>query len=243
MKSKYFCLAAAAVIMLIMPVFSAGLDDLQVNKLTVDRMKLFPVTGDSINYIFMQSIDGDTAIVIGDFSGLDKKIVMIVDKNSDNTIDSVYEYYPLTRDLKKRADSQSKFFTNDIAKLKKDIIEGAVYKGNYTDNMKSLRTLESILNSSSTNAIFSSVYGFNVKFLETDETHRNSALFSYGKSAAGYYLQFKTEYYRKDFNTVQNPVLKYSVYCRDSKDSVVKETVENLFKVRQPGLDTAMSGR
>jgi len=237
MKSKYFCLAAAAVIMLIMPVFSAGLDDLQVNKLTVDRMKLFPVTGDSINYIFMQSIDGDTAIVIGDFSGLDKKIVMIVDKNSDNTIDSVYEYYPLTRDLKKRADSQSKFFTNDIAKLKKDIIEGAVYKGNYTDNMKSLRTLESILNSSSTNAIFSSVYGFNIKSYETDERNKHSALFTYGKSAGGYYLQFKTEYYRKDFKTEQKPVLKYSVYCKNSNDPVVKDTVEYLFKIKQPGIN------
>jgi hypothetical protein len=243
MKKGYLYLAAAAVMMMVMPLFSTGLDDLQVNKLTVDRMKHFPVPKDNINYVFLQSIEGDTSIVIGDFSGLEKKIVMIVDQKSDNTIDAVFEYFPLTKDLRKKTDSQSKFFTNDIVKLKKDIIEGAVYKGNYTDNMKSLGLLESILNNPSANSLYSNVYGFNVKFLETDETHKHSALFSYGKNAGGYYLQFKTEYYRKDFNTVQNPVLKFSVYCRNSNDPVVKETVENLFKVKQPDVNTAMAGK
>lgn len=243
MKKGYLYFAAVAVMMAVVPLFSTGLDDLQVNKLTVDRMKQFPVPADNMNYVFMQSIDGDTSIVVGDFSGLDKKIVMIVDQKSDNTIDAVFEYFPLTKDLRKKTDSQSKFFTNDIVKLKKDIIEGSVYKGNYTDNMKSLSLLENILNNPGANTLYSNVYGFNVKFLETDETHKHSALFSYGKNAGGYYLQFKTEYYRKDFNTVQNPVLKFSVYCRNSTDPVVKETVENLFKVKQPDVNTAMQGK
>lgn len=229
--------------MLVIPVFSASLDDLQIRKLTEDRIKLFPVPSDNINYIFLQSIENDTAIAIGDFSGLEKKIILIIDKNSDNIIDSVIEYYPLTGDLKKKTDSQSKFFTKDIAKLKKDIIEGSVYKGNYTDSMKSLRTLESILNSPDTNSLYAEVYGFNIKFFESDERQKNSALFSYGKNAGGYYLQFKTEYYRKDFSTVQKPVFKYSVYCRESNDPVVKETVENLFKVKQPGVNTAKAGK
>jgi len=243
MKPKYLFLAAAAVMMSVMPIFSNGIDDIQIKKLTEDRMKFFPVPADNINYIFLQSVESDTAIVIGDFSGLEKKIVLIIDKNSDNTIDSIFEYYPLKKDLKKRTDSQAKFFTKDIAKLKKDIIEGSVYKGNYTDSMKSIRTLESILNNPDTNSLYAEVYGFNVKFFEADERQKNSALFTYGKNASGYYLQFKTEYYRKDANTVQKPVLKYSVYCKDSNDPIVKETVENLFKVRQPGVNTAKAGK
>jgi len=243
MKPGYLLSAAAVVMISIMPLFSTGLDDIQVKKLTEDRMKLFPLPADNINYVFMQAIENDTAIIIGDFSGLEKKIIMIVDKNSDNTIDSVFEYYPLKKDLRKRDKSQSKFFTNDIAKLKKDIIEGAVYKGNYTDSMKSLRTLESVLNNPDTNSLYADVYGFNVKFFETDERRNNSALFTYGRNAGGYYLQFKTEYYRKDANTIQKPVLKYSVYSKDSNDPVVKETVENLFKIKQPGVNTAKAGR
>ncbi|PKL18153.1 MAG: hypothetical protein CVV49_07410 [Spirochaetae bacterium HGW-Spirochaetae-5] len=243
MRPGFLLSAAAVVMMSIVPLFSTGLDDIQVKKLTGDRMKLFPVPADNINYMFLQSIENDTAIVIGDFSGLEKKIIMIVDKDSDNTIDSVFEYYPLKKDLKIINESKSRFFTKDIAKLKKDIIEGAVYKGNYTDNMKSLKTLESVLNNSDTNSLCADVYGFNVRFFEADERRKNSALFTYGKNAEGYYLQFKTEYYRKDANTIQKPVLKYSVYSRDSKDPVVKEIVENLFKIKQPGVNTASAGK
>jgi hypothetical protein len=238
MKKRNLFTAAIIAMMFISPLFSIGLDDLQTKKLTVDRMKLYPVPADNINYLFLQAIGKDTSIVIGDFSGLDKKIIMIFDKNSDNTIDSVFEYFPLTKDLKVRNDSNSRFFSSDIAKLKKDIIEGAVFKGNYTDDMKSLKTLESILNNPDTNSLTTDVYGFNLRFYEVDERQRNSALFSYGKKESGYYLQFKTDYYRKDFKTEQKPTLRYSVYCKDSNDPVIKETVENLFKVRQPGVNS-----
>jgi len=234
MKHKSIYLALILTVLFLLPLYPAGLEDLQTKKLQDDRLVYFPVPKDNINYLFMQSIDNDTSIVIGDFSGVEKKIIMIVDKNNDNTIDSVVEYYPLTKDLKVKKDSKSKFFTNDIAKLKKDIIEGAVYKGNYTDNMKSLRTLENILNNSDTNSLNADVYGFNIRYYESDERNKNAALFSYGKSAGGYYLQFKTEYYRKDYKTVQEPVLKYSVYCKDTQDPVVMDVVEYLFKIKQP---------
>jgi hypothetical protein len=239
MKQKYFYLTAILAAILISTGFPVGLDDLLTKKLTIDRIKYFPVTPDNINYIFLQSIENDSVIVIGDFSGLEKMIVMIIDKNGDNTIDAVLEYYPLTRDLKRKTSSKSKFFNNDIAKLKRDIIEGTVYKGNYTDNMKSLKTLESILNNSDTRSLYADVYGFNIKFYEVDELKKNSALFTYGKSSAGYYLQFKTEYYRKDYKTEQKPVLRYSVFCKDTEDAVVKETVENLFKLKQPGVNSS----
>jgi len=236
-RSKLF-MSAAALIMIVSPIFSNVQDDLQTKKITQDRVTLFPVPADNINYLFMQSIENDTSIVIGDFSGLDKKIILITDRNNDNTIDSVVEYFPLTKDLRKRTDSQSKFFNKDIAKLKKDIIEGSVYKGNYTDSMRSLKTLESILSNPDTNTFYADIYGFSIRFFEADERQRNSAAFSYGKNAGGYYLQFKTEYYRKDFKTEQKPVLRYSVFCKDTNDPVVKETVENLFKKRQPGVNS-----
>jgi len=242
MKQKHFYSTAMLVMMFISPLFPAAQEEIQTIKLTLDRITYFPVPADNINYLFLQSIENDTAIVIGDFSGVDKKIIMIIDNNNDNTIDSVIEYFPLTKDLKKRKDSQSRFFTKDIAKFKKDIIEGSVYNGNYTDRMESFKTLESILRNSDTNSLNADVYGFNIKSYESDERQKYSALFSYGKSAGGYYLQFRTEYYRKDYKTVQKPVLKYSVYCRDTDDPVVKETVEYLFTIKQPMANSAKGG-
>lgn len=234
MKHKSLFSAVIIVMMFVYPLFSAQVEDIQTKKLTEGRLAYYPVPRDNINYIFLQSIEKDTVIVIGDFSAVDKKIVMIVDKNSDNTIDSVFEYFPATKDLKRKTESKSRFFTKDIAKLKKEIIDGTAYKGNYTDDMKSYKTLESILNNYDTNSLNADVYGFNIRLYETDERKKHSALFSYGKGAGGYYLQFRTEFYRRDKNTVQEPALKYSVYCRDSNDPVVRDTVENLFSIKQP---------
>ncbi len=235
MKRKYLITAAIIMTCFIPALFSAtGEDNIQTVQVTKDRLAFFPVPKANINYLFFQSFKNDSSIIIGDFEGVDKKIIMIVDRNNDNTVDEVYEYTPSKRDLKKKSESNSKFFTKDIAKLKKEIIEGTVFDGNYTDRMESLKTLTSLVVNANTNSLNPDVYGFNVRVFESDETHKNRALFSYGKSAGGYYLQFKTEYYRKNFTTEQVPILRYSVYCKDSSDPIVKDTVERLFTIRQP---------
>lgn len=235
MKQKYLYPAALIMMLFVPALFSAtGEDNIQTTEVTKDRLAFFPVPKASINYLFFQSFKNDSAIIIGDFAGVDKKIIMIVDKNNDNTIDAVYEYTPSKKDLKKKMESNSKFFTKDVAKLKKDIIEGTVFQGNYTDKMESFKTLEGLVTNANTNSLNSDVYGFNVRVFESDETKKNSAIFSYGKSAGGYYLQFKTEYYRRNFSTEQVPILRYSVYCKDSNDPVVKDTVERLFTIRPP---------
>ncbi len=231
---KKFLTLTALLLILTVPVFSSALDDLQMRPVTADRIKWFPVPQDNLNYMFLQSIGDDSYIVIGDFSGVAKIIVLITDNNNDNTIDSVVEYFPETKNFRVSKISESRFFTTDIAKLKKDIISGTIYNKNYTDEMKSNDTLESLLKRGNGNAVSEDVYGVNIKLFEVDEINKHSASFAYGKSAGGYYLQFKTEYYRKDFKTEKRPVLGYSVYCRDSNDPVVKEAVENLFKIKSP---------
>ncbi|HOP29222.1 MAG TPA: hypothetical protein P5120_05095 [Spirochaetota bacterium] len=214
--------------------FSIALDDLQIKPVTADRVKYFPVPDDNKNYMFLQAIDNDSYIVIGDFSGVDKVIVLIIDKGNDNTVDAVVEYFPLNKNYRMKKSSDSKFFTTDLAKLKKQIITGSIYKNNYTDEMKSSDALEAMLKRDDKIAVFEDVYGFNIKLFEIDETNKYSAKFAYGKNAGGYYLQFRTEYYRRNFGTEIKPVLKYSVYCKDTNDPVVKEYVESLFKIRAP---------
>jgi len=224
----------ALLLLLSASAFATALEDLQVKPVTTDRVKYFPVPDDNRNYMFLQSIGDDTYIVIGDFSGLDKMIILITDKHSDNKVDSVVEYFPLTKNLRMRKASESKFFNTDLAKLKRDIISGNIFKKNYTDDMKSQDALESIIMKGESNAVFEDVYGFNVKLIEVDETNKFEALFTYGKNAGGYYLQFRTEYCRKDYCTIRKPILRYSVYCKDSKDPIVQEYVEKLFKIRTP---------
>ena len=49
MKPVFLLSAAAAVVMMsIVPIFSTGLDHIQIKKLTEDRMKYFPVPADNM---------------------------------------------------------------------------------------------------------------------------------------------------------------------------------------------------
>lgn len=230
---KQIILATIIAIFSVTAVFPSLLDDLQVKPINRDRLKLFPEPGDARNYFFLQSIGDRTRIVIGDFTRTEKKIILINLKSDYNTIDSVIEYYPQKKSLRTRMESESKFFTTDVAKLKRDIISGAVFKNNNTDLMKSYDVLESVFKKNESENVLPETYGFNVKFSETDTT-KPAAMFSFGKRIDGYYLIFKTEYYRVNVVTETIPVLRYSVYCRDTHDPVIQETVENLFKIRAP---------
>jgi hypothetical protein len=232
MKTLFMSLILAFVF--ILPVYPQQSDDLQLKKIDNDRLKHFPVPEDGRNYFFLLSIENATQIVIGDFMQGDKKIILINLDSDYNTIKSVVEYYPGKNKLRVRKESESKFFTTDIAKLKKDIISGAIFKNNSTDDMKSYDSLENVFRENDTSKVFPDVYGFNVKLADIDETHRYSAMFTFGKAIHGYYLQFKTIYNKKTYSTEITPVLKYSVYCKNTNDPVVKEYVENLFKIRKP---------
>lgn len=208
--------------------------DLLVKPVDTDRLKFFPVTADNKNYFFLQSIDNVTRIIIGDFTKPEKRIVMITLDKDYTTIKSVTEYLPETDEIRNLDESISKFFTTDVNKLKRDIITGSIFKNNYTDTMQSLGALESVLKRKDSHSIFPDVYGFSVKYSDVDDRKKHSAIFSYGKATKGYYLIFKTEFYRESFISTRIPVLKYSVYCKDTNDPVIKETVDNLFKLKAP---------
>jgi len=156
---------------------------------------------------------------------------MIIDKGGDNTIDEVVEYFPGSKTIRKSESSSSRYFNPDIAKMKRDIINGAVYSGRYTDPMKSADKLKLILKQGDSKSVQKNVYGYEAKFFEVDETEKFAALYSFGKNSEGYYLQFRTDYFRRDYRVVEKPLMRYSVYSRASSDAVVKETVENLMKL------------
>lgn len=215
--------------------FPSYTEDLQIKKLDAHRLKQFPVPADNRNYFFLQSIDNTTQIVIGDFSKDDNKRLILITLASDfKTIKSVTEYYPHKKNLSVRKESTSPFFTTDIDKLKRDIIKGTLFEKNHSDRMKSYDELESIFKKNEATNVLPDTYGFTVKVTEVDEINKPMALFTFGKSETGYFLQFRTDYYRLNSRITAVPVLKYSVYCKDTNDPAIKDIVEDLFKIREP---------
>ncbi len=213
--------------------YSQQYDDLQERTIDNDRLKLFPGPTEGKNYFFLQSIDDYTQIVIGDFTKVDKKIILINLNPDYTTIKSVVEYNPVRKQLLVKKSSNSKFFTTDVNKLKRDIITGAIYKGNNAEMMKSYDELLNIFKDNDTSLILPETYGFSVKLNELD-SERLSAMYTFGNTIKGYYLQFKTLYYRESPKSEVIPVLKYSVYSKNTHDPVIQEYVEELFKIRKP---------
>ena len=211
--------------------YSQQYDDLQEKTLNNDRLKHFPEVVK--NYFFLQSIDDKTQIVIGDFTKFEKNIVLITLNSDYTTIKSVTEYNPVKKQLRVRKESDSKFFTKDIVKLKRDIITGAIFKGNFTESMKSYGDLEKAFEEYDSSRVFPETYGFSVKLTESD-SERLSAMYTFGNATNGYYLQFKTFNYRDNSTSETIPTLKYSVYSKNTHDPIIKEYVEMLFKIKQP---------
>ena len=80
--------------------FSQHYDDLQEKSINNDRLKLFPSPDEGKNYFFLQSIDDKTQIVIGDFTQVDKKIILITLNPDYTTIKSVVEYNPIRKEMR-----------------------------------------------------------------------------------------------------------------------------------------------
>jgi hypothetical protein len=230
---KKFAFAALLLLIFSSYLFSQQYDDLQEKRINNDRLKLFPSPAEGKNYFFLQSVDDKTQIVIGDFTQVDKKIILINLNDDYTTVKSVVEYLPVKKQLRTLKKSDSKFFTTDIVKLKRDIITGAIFKGNNAEDLRAYTDLESVFKTNDASRIFPETYGFSVKFTEP-ENEKLAAMFTFGNTVKGYYLQFKTMYYRENPVTERVPVLKYSVYSKNTHDPVIQEYVEELFKIRKP---------
>jgi len=204
--------------------------DIFLDLINAKTMELFPVTRDYRNYFILQSIGNQTNIIIGDFVGAERKIILIEDRNCDNTIDKVYEFYPDSKPAKRISPSKpSSELFEGLEKMKRDIISGAVYRNNYSYNMHSLDVVERRIAKGTDLSKFN--YGYSVKFFDPDKPSTVMSEFFFGRhSGGGYDLQFKTNYNKVISKSIKTPV-QHSVYCEASQDPIVKETVEKLIKL------------
>ncbi|HOO73125.1 MAG TPA: hypothetical protein PK926_15315 [Spirochaetota bacterium] len=196
-----------------------------IEPISPEKLRMFPIPTDYRNYFFLQSIDDETSIIIGDFTGAEKIVSHIIDEGSDNTIDKIYDYYPDNGKTKVLRKSNSIFFKNDIAELKMDIIDGKIFRENYSYKMKSLETLNFKLDQGTD--IFPYGDGYSIKFFDPDAPTTIMSEFFFSKRFERYDLIFKTNYY-KLFNSNIQPPIEFSVYCKNSKDPVVAKVVEEL---------------
>ncbi len=228
-------LTAAIFIFAIILAFNLNNDNIFAGKLidetkiiTIDNLKLIKPPADFRNYFMLQSIDDTSVILIGDFVGVEKVITLIIDEGSDNTINSVVEYYPEKKKFRYLKTLSSKFLKSDLAGLKKEIIEGVIFEKNYSYNMATLKTLKKKLNEGTD--IFHSDAGWVVIIYDPESTSTPMTKFYFKSKENRYDLIFETKFY-KLYNIVIQPPITFSVYCKNSKDPIIAEYVKELLKM------------
>lgn len=204
-----------------------GGSDILLEPLNEKLLEFMPVTADFRNYFVLQSFEDHTNILIGDFVGAEKKIILISDNDNDNKVDDIREYYPDTKKKKNPLKPNSDLYS-DFLTMKKEIISGKIYKENYSYRMRSLPILLEKMKLGSD--IYKHDRGYTVKLYDPDNSNTIMAEFFFQRKDGAYDLIFKTNYY-KLYHTVVRPPLVYSVYCIQSNDPIVKETVEKLIAI------------
>ncbi len=199
-----------------------------VNQKTIEYL---PVTRDFRNYFILQSIDDVTNIIIGDFVGADILITVITDTDSDGKSDKYYEWYPQVKKKKIQLKPTTTLFEGD-GKTKEMIISGEIFKKNYSYKMSSLDSLKYMLKKGSD--IVKYEHGYAVRIFDPEKPSERMSEFFFGRKNGRYDLQFKTNYY-KLYNNVIKPPIPFSIYCINSKDETVKETVEELIRYVETG--------
>ncbi len=202
-------------------------DYLTKEPITRDRLRFLPVPADFRNYFLLQSIGDVTNVVIGDFVGAEKFICLVTDQGSDDVIDNVVEYYPDIKKYTQPGKPTTAFFTN-LKDIKKQIIEGTIFRNTYSNKMNSVDLLKQRLERG--RDIYRTGYGYSVKVYDPDNPSTIMSEFFFSKRGGKYDLIFATYYYRV-FNTQISPSIYFSVYCKDSKDPMIAEVVESLLKM------------
>ncbi len=216
--------------------FSASVDTRKweaYEPITVEKMRLLPIPPDYRNYFFLQAINDTTYVVIGDFVGNEKKFCMIEDIKSDEKIDKVTEFMPDTNKFVNLEKPTTSFFTT-LPEVKDKILSGEIFRSNYSYNMTSIPVLKGLLKRG--RDIIKVNYGYTVKLYDPDHPDSMMSEFYFGKNPDGRYDLVLTTHYYKIFMTKITPPIACFVYCKNTKDPVIAETVESLLKLVPQGI-------
>lgn len=189
------------------------------------NLKTLIIPSSNNDYAFIQSIDRETSVVIGNFKGDKKLITLIKDENSDGKVDLVLHWYPALNNFTRENEPDKYCTAGHFRKMKEEIIQG---KYN-TDNpfADTLTLMDDVMKD--TGNISRSKNGFRVVSMNSDKPAEERVVIYFSSNGInGNDLIFEHNFINLGQNKVK-PLVKWIVYCRDSKDAYVKELVGRLY--------------
>ncbi|MBN2401946.1 MAG: hypothetical protein JXN64_06070 [Spirochaetes bacterium] len=201
---------------------------------TPQDMRFLPIPAGTNDYAVFQSIKKTSNIIIGKFKTGEREIILIQDNNADGIVDIAAKW---SIDLNRidREGQPDKFCTSEnFKKLKEIIVNGrqeTIPLGgkNYmiSPNKEGIPEIEKLLNVPSN--ISRHKQGLRIKKIDLDELTKEMMVFSFSVNSenGSADMAFDVKYYYMGRSRI-SPIINLGVYCLQSEDPFVKETVNTL---------------
>ena len=202
---------------------------LHTRSLRINDMKSLPVPKTNEDYAFLQSINTECCVVIGKFTKGYREIVLYMDKDVDGKVDYVVHWFVDKKMYKYESEPDKYCPPEKFKKMKADIIMGA--RGELNPNPEGTQFLERLFENSANIRKYG--LGYRVVGLAPDDhTVERVTYYFADHTIRGVDLTFEVKY--KNLQLVrESPIINFGVYCKNSQDKFLIETVKKLMKDAQ----------
>lgn len=193
---------------------------------TIATIKQLPIPSTNDDYAAYQSIGKVVNIIIGKFKLGDRSITLVTDKNADGNVDFACIWYVDQDRISVIPDPASAYSAAKFAQFKDDIINGK--NDSLSPNSEGVGLLKQLMKKPSN--ITKAKNGYRVTSSDPDIPALERVSFYYSDNTVnGVDLVFEVKF--RNMNMIRvSPIINVCVYCKDSFDSFVIETVKNLIK-------------
>jgi hypothetical protein len=189
------------------------------------ELSKLPIPSSNENYAFLQSIDSVTNVVIGRFIDNKRTIVLVQDKNSDGVVDFAVECDVEAGKFKYSPNPARDFPKDKFQKMKQDIINGV--QGELSPNREAANYIKVLQKDSQKVKRWKN--GYRVFLLDSDDDTLERLNFFFSTGAEGADLVFEVKYRNEGVARI-TPIIRNSVYCRDSKDKFIIDETRKLIE-------------
>ncbi|MCP4130253.1 MAG: hypothetical protein GY754_04660 [bacterium] len=196
------------------------------NILRISDIRNLPIPKTNVDYAFIQSLDTICNVVVGKFTTGHKEIIIYKDKNVDGKVDIIAHWYVDRKKFKFEPDPNKFCPPEEFKKMKEQILQGTT--GKLNPNEEGIQYLNVLFQDSGN--IRRWYNGYLVTGLDPDdESSQRVVYFFSDNQVRGVDISFIVKYVNRGL-VRESPIIKYAVYCKDTKDKYLIDTVKKLMK-------------
>ena len=202
---------------------------IETDQVTAAKLPYLPIPSAKEDYAFLQSLGSASSIVVGHFSDGEKQITLVSDTNGDGKVDVASIYYPDIKKYKTYSQADKEYPADKFKQMKESIIRGV--KGDLNPNVEGADFVKKMAEKKN-NIVVKVRFknGFRVFINDSDDANIHRSIFYFSdnrKSGGGADLAFRVEFHNVGPLMV-SPIINYGVFCKDSTDPLIAETVTEL---------------